>query len=386
MPNETTALEVLDPIKRQVDDLPSIFKLAEQIVPTGFLPEHIKTPGQAVAIILAGRELGIGPMLALRSIWMLRGKIELSADLQLSLFKRDGGQSKFLTLNEQEAKLWFKHPNGDEHTESFTMQDAARAGLTDYNWKKWPKAMLRSRVITAGLKSVGFEPTCGAYGNGEIGGPQTPPPHELEPSLTVTAPETPPAPSPTIETPTEPKNAPTVKPDAKAPTSTPKLTPDEIRDKTLVALKAKEGMPSRQVVAAFLVEAICCDNPDKWPEKWLPSTPKELRALGVAIADFEAEGRAEIPYKAKNLAGPALSPDTRRTEAIPPPANASGWTKVVIHTGALRGSALGLIPEEVLQDLWRNWKPEPVGGKLLKTDLALQQALGEAAAERGWQS
>lgn len=157
-----------------VADLPALMQLASQLVPTGFLPDHIKTPGQAVAIILSGRELGIGPMLALRSIYMVKGKIELSADLQLSLFKRDGGKAQFTELTEQRATLKLTHPNGDVHTEAFTADDAKRAGLNGDNWRKYPKAMLRSRVITAGLKSLGFEPKMsGCYAPGEIGGPET---------------------------------------------------------------------------------------------------------------------------------------------------------------------------------------------------------------------
>lgn len=159
-----------------IGELPALMQLAKELVPTGFLPDHIKTPGQAVAIILAGRELGIGPMLALRSIYMLKGKVELSADLQLSLFKRDGGQAVFQTLTEAKATLKFTHPNGDTHIEEFTIEDARRAGLVrpQSNWTNYPKAMLRSRVITAGLKSVGFEPKMsGCYAPGEIGGPET---------------------------------------------------------------------------------------------------------------------------------------------------------------------------------------------------------------------
>lgn len=178
MSTETTDAEIVkyeQPLPpTHVADLPALMQLASQLVPTGFLPDHIRTPGQAVAIILSGRELGIGPMLALRSIYMVKGKIELSADLQLSLFKRDGGKAQFTELTEQRATLKLTHPNGDVHTEAFTADDAKRAGLNGDNWRKYPKAMLRSRVITAGLKSLGFEPKMsGCYAPGEIGGPET---------------------------------------------------------------------------------------------------------------------------------------------------------------------------------------------------------------------
>lgn len=155
--------------KMQPVDFTGMLEVAKELVGTGFLPKHITTPGQCVAIILAGRELGMEPMLSLRSITMVQGKIVVNADAQLALFKAAGGRAVFNLLNEKVATLWLKHPNGDEHTESFSMEDAKRAGLTNNpTWSKYPKAMLRSRVITAGLKSIGFEPTAGAYDPEEL--------------------------------------------------------------------------------------------------------------------------------------------------------------------------------------------------------------------------
>lgn len=153
-----------DVVKSAPIDFTGMLAVAEQLVPTGFLPKHITTAGQCVAIILAGRELGMEPMLALRSITMVQGKIVVAADAQLSLFKSRGGRATFTTLTDHAAILVLRHPNGDEHTETFSIEDAKRAGLTkNPTWTNYPKAMLRSRCITAGLKSIGFEPTAGAY-------------------------------------------------------------------------------------------------------------------------------------------------------------------------------------------------------------------------------
>lgn len=144
--------------------------LANALVPTGFLPDHIKTPGQAVAIILQGRELGMEPMRALRSLTMVKGKVVENADSQLARFKDEGGRALFKALTDTAAELWLRHPNGDEHVERFTMKDAEAAGLTRPSrngepsmYTKFPKAMLRSRVITAGLKSLGWSGAVGNY-------------------------------------------------------------------------------------------------------------------------------------------------------------------------------------------------------------------------------
>lgn len=153
-------------------DYTALLALSRELVPTGFLPEHIKTPGQAVAIILTGRELGMAPMRALRSLIMVKGKVTENADSQLARFKSDGGRAKFTTLDETRAELALVHPNGDTHTEIFTLEDAKRAGLlSSMGWQKFPKAMLRSRAITAGLKSVGWEGGTGVYDPAELGVP-----------------------------------------------------------------------------------------------------------------------------------------------------------------------------------------------------------------------
>lgn len=140
-----------------------MLRMGEQLVRTGFLPEHIKTGAQCAAIILTGKELGMTPMRAIRSLQMVKGKVVESADSQLARFKAAGGQAKFLRLDAKGAELWLRHPNGDEHTEVWTVEDAKAAGLSGGMHSKYPKAMNRSRVITAGLKSLGWDGAVGAY-------------------------------------------------------------------------------------------------------------------------------------------------------------------------------------------------------------------------------
>ncbi|GEM_PF-3478362 len=145
--------------------------MGDQLVKTGFLPAHLRTGAQVAAVILTGRELGMEPMRAVRSLSLVKGKVVESADSQLARFKADGGRAQFKTLTDTEAVLWLRHPNGDEHTESFTMTDANKAGLSSNDtYRKFPKAMLRSRVITAGLKSVGWEGAIGNYDPEELKG------------------------------------------------------------------------------------------------------------------------------------------------------------------------------------------------------------------------
>jgi hypothetical protein len=151
-------------------DFGQLLHIAETIVPTGMLPEHIKNAAQACAIMLTGQEMGMTPMRAIRSLQMVKGKVIESADSMLARFKSDGGRGQFVVLNEERAELALIHPNGDQHTEVFTIEDAKRAGLLGGSgmYQKFPKAMLRSRAITAGLKSLGWEGSAGAFDPSEF--------------------------------------------------------------------------------------------------------------------------------------------------------------------------------------------------------------------------
>jgi hypothetical protein len=153
---------------------------------TGFLPSHIKDGVSFAAIVLMGRELGMGTMAACRKLQVIKGTVTERADSQLARFKSCGGRAQFKELTEAKAVVWLRHPNGDEHVETFTMEDAKRAGLaSNDNYAKHPKAMLRSRAITAGLKSLGWEGSVGIYDPDEISD-QTP---EPAPAVKVTQPE-----------------------------------------------------------------------------------------------------------------------------------------------------------------------------------------------------
>jgi len=146
-----------------------LVSMGSSLLKTGFLPAHIKSGEAFAAIVLMGREMGMSTMAACRKLQCIKGTVTERADSQLARFKSDGGRARFEHLDETKAVLWVRHPNGDEHTETFTMADAERAGLgSNDNYKRHPKAMLRSRAITAALKSVGWEGAVGLYDPDEI--------------------------------------------------------------------------------------------------------------------------------------------------------------------------------------------------------------------------
>jgi len=88
------------PVLRDTAIMPQTFdemmKQADVLVKSGLLPQEVKTPAAAVAIMLTGRELGIPPMQAFRSVYVVKGKPTLSAQLMGALILRAGHSYKIV--------------------------------------------------------------------------------------------------------------------------------------------------------------------------------------------------------------------------------------------------------------------------------------------------
>lgn len=121
-------------------------------------------------VMLAARELGIPPMLALNGgIWNIQGKIEISARLMNSMIRR-GGHIMKITSTAKECVITGKRcDTGEEHTETFTIEMAAIAGLSSGNvWKKYPEDMLYNRCMSRLARRLFPDVIGTAYVEGEI--------------------------------------------------------------------------------------------------------------------------------------------------------------------------------------------------------------------------
>lgn len=145
--------------------------LAQQLLPTGFLPSAIKTPGQALAIMLTGRELGIPAMQSLRMISIIQGKPTISPELMLALaYQRIPEFShKVKETTPEKCTIEFKRKGSEPYVHSFTAEDAKKMALWGKdNWVKQPATMLRWRCVSAGLRIFAPDLTIGVYVEGEI--------------------------------------------------------------------------------------------------------------------------------------------------------------------------------------------------------------------------
>lgn len=143
---------------------------AASLVKTGFLPVAIKTPEQALAIILTGRELGIPAMTAINGINVIQGKPTISPQLMLGLIERSGQLEDIRFKVEDDAvSVMMKRRGRTAHTEIFGAHEAHAMGLLSKdNYKKQASTMYKWRAVSACARVVFPDVLLGLYTHEEI--------------------------------------------------------------------------------------------------------------------------------------------------------------------------------------------------------------------------
>jgi hypothetical protein len=180
--------------------LPELWELAGILVRSRMLPNSVATPEAAVAIILKGRELGIGAMAAFAGITVIQGKPVVSPQLMLSLINRDGVLEDLKIEDDGHAcRVTMKRHGRSPHTAVFSMDNAREMGLAGKdNWKKMAAVMRQWRAVAACARIVCPDVIDGMYTpeemgaevnedgeiiDGEIVSEATPPPVKSAPGL-----------------------------------------------------------------------------------------------------------------------------------------------------------------------------------------------------------
>lgn len=121
--------------------------------------------------MLAARELGISPMLALNGgIANIQGKLEISARMMNALMRRSGIKIEILESTDDKCVLKGTRAEGDTATVSYTIEDAKKAGLVKPSggWVKNPKDMCFARAISRLARQIAPDVIGGCYVEGEI--------------------------------------------------------------------------------------------------------------------------------------------------------------------------------------------------------------------------
>jgi hypothetical protein len=114
-----------------------------------------KSADEALAIMLLCQGEGLHPAIAMRDYHVIQGRPALKADAMLARFQKAGGSVKWTMYTDEQVAGVFFHPQGGELAVSWTMAQAKAIGLaTKDNWRNYPKAMLRARCISEGIRTV----------------------------------------------------------------------------------------------------------------------------------------------------------------------------------------------------------------------------------------
>jgi hypothetical protein len=87
----------------------------------------------------------------------------------MARFQQQGGKVDWKILTDEEVTATFSHPSGGSATITWTFEQARKAGLTGKdNWKNYPRAMLRARVVSEGIRTVFPGVVLGVYTPEEV--------------------------------------------------------------------------------------------------------------------------------------------------------------------------------------------------------------------------
>ena len=147
--------------------IPEAMQFAEAVAKAdGMIPRaYLGNPGKILACVLAGQELGVGPMASLRAFHIVEGKPCAAADFWVARLRAAGYRLDWLKRDNECVSLRLTAPDGSSITETWDKPKAVAAGLWNGkdNWRKYPQAMLSARCITSAGRALAGEVMFGCY-------------------------------------------------------------------------------------------------------------------------------------------------------------------------------------------------------------------------------
>lgn len=160
------AIARIEPYQQQNAIVPfsmdDIERMAGAIAKSGLF--GVKSAEQAIALMLVAQAEGQHPAIIARDYDVIQGRPAKKAEAMLRSFIAAGGMVKWHELTDAIADAEFIHPQGGTVRITWDMERAKVAGLnTKDTWRKFPRQMLRSRVISEGVRTVCPAATSGMY-------------------------------------------------------------------------------------------------------------------------------------------------------------------------------------------------------------------------------
>lgn len=153
-------------------NLDEVRALGAMLVKSALLPPDLRgKEADVIVSVLAGLELGMTPMAALRGVHVVKGKPVLAADSMVGVVLGRGVAEYFACVEESNTSVTYETKRaGAPHPQrcTWTMEDAQRAGIAGGdNWKKYPRPMLKARCKAMLARDVYPDVLAGCYDDDE---------------------------------------------------------------------------------------------------------------------------------------------------------------------------------------------------------------------------
>jgi hypothetical protein len=128
-------------------------RMAESIVKSKFY--GFTDINQVMAVMIVAQAENKHPGTVVQEYDIIQGRPALKSQAILARFQQAGGKVEYITYTDDKVEMTFSHPAGGSLTLAWTMKQAASIGLASKdNWKKYPRAMLKARVVSEGVRAV----------------------------------------------------------------------------------------------------------------------------------------------------------------------------------------------------------------------------------------
>jgi hypothetical protein len=141
-------------------------QLADAIAKSGLF--GLKTRDQALALMAIAHAEGRHPALAARDYDVISGRPAKKAEAMLRDFLEAGGKVEWHTLTDELADATFTHPQTGKVRIDWDMKRAQTAFGKKDMYAKFPRQMLRSRVVSEGVRTLWPFATSGVYAPEEL--------------------------------------------------------------------------------------------------------------------------------------------------------------------------------------------------------------------------
>lgn len=150
MAGELVKIEHAAPAQRRSFD--EIMRMAETIAKSRLF--GVTQVDQVVALMLMAEAEGRHVASAMQDYSVIQGKPSLKAEAMLARFQQAGGKVKWTCLTDERVAAVFSHAQCEPVEIDWDMARAKQAQLANPMWKKYPRQMLRARVISEGVRTA----------------------------------------------------------------------------------------------------------------------------------------------------------------------------------------------------------------------------------------